>query len=803
MPFLNPELAIKAGFKHFGKKKKPYKEKSEEEPNSILDQGDPLEIIEIPDDNNITADANIEEIKKFDTKTFDLESTIDSAQLQTPSESYLSADSLIKDVDGQSKSSSDSAGSYLSEDPPEPDKNLPEVEGKVEEKLPTTSPMTTLNAIVHEVIKAVTSDNDKVQVKTNKKGSDRKDGGGKLGDRRRNTWTAIIAFICACVTVIYNSILIPLVTATVLLTFLMLMFAPYLLHKFVMHRITNFAGFGLTIVSAVVLLFLKELEEKEITYIQFVSNIWLPALLLSQSVVMAKKIKMPPKPTTSKTVRKALLTYTNEHKERSRSRSKDKDKGKRKQKPDTPQRAKVETREQGEGEESIFPREPVPQSCDSAAPLPPIDEQVPTNEEEVVISTTDVTTAELPTQEEIRNFESTGSRSSIVGSVEGRTIVEPPDIKGPSSKTHSKSILARIKSWIIRKHPPEADEKDRLSTVEEGKEDNDSEVVLDEESPITANLVKTSVGALASVGSLLPDEEANTISISDKRMSSIREVVDVVVDSSIGQETSVYTGTVEKSNELYEHPLHKRRKRGPAWFSSMPKYSVAAEMKDGNKTVQTRFIQKIFTVYLLKTLTILAVTRIISTNPTFQEIYKDDETRLFHFISVCVPVKGIIRMAAKVCRKMNWLHYILLFLEIAALCDIASFLLIGYLKEEIYLVAFSKILYSLGMASLYFLVVGCFVTFDMRDQVMMGAAIIITAAACCHQVIHNMTIGVHPEHFDHRSRWYDELTCTAAALGVAECIIMIIMWDLQRIITGHRIPNIVPNDWLVTSVYLI
>jgi len=97
--------------------------------------------------------------------------------------------------------------------------------------------------------------------------------------------TIIIAFTSACITVVYNSVLIPMVTCTIFLAFVMLCFTPYLLRKQVMEATTNCAAAFLALLSSIILIFLKELEAKPITYWEFVSQVWLPGLLLSQIVV--------------------------------------------------------------------------------------------------------------------------------------------------------------------------------------------------------------------------------------------------------------------------------------------------------------------------------------------------------------------------------------------------------------------------------------------------------------------------------------------------------------------------------------
>ncbi|ODM95822.1 hypothetical protein Ocin01_10859 [Orchesella cincta] len=356
MPISNPEDAIISGFKRVCKRKKNHDNKltSPEEPICecpiTKPDGDVSETIEISDDSTVIAKAQVIELNEPKPKELEAKnkSEFDEALLPSPSASFLSVDSRQKDLDEQSKSSTDSAGSYLSEEPQDSHKNIPKLGN--EDQIVLADQNDKINAIVNQVIKAVSVDNEQVKVKTNTISSERRN--GQVGDRRRNTWLPCTcpqykvscelatkcnaqALFFAKMMVVKWSIPCPVNVHTYndvisrsvakicgfdcdtsidcnYCIYLHLchsnlqlcpppvgncycavnLFDADLYTKFVMHRITNFAGFGLTIVSSVVLLFLKELESKELTYIQFVSHVWLPALLLSQLVVMVSILEI-------------------------------------------------------------------------------------------------------------------------------------------------------------------------------------------------------------------------------------------------------------------------------------------------------------------------------------------------------------------------------------------------------------------------------------------------------------------------------------------------------------------------------
>jgi len=195
MPIINTDDAIIAGLKSVAvrrNQRRLHESQEPEEPacNPAPNQGDVAQPIEISDENEITAEPKviiIEPPPQTDTKALDdVESNqLASIPLLPPSESYMSADSRAKDLDGASSTdSAGSGGSYLSEEPQESDKSIPN-KGKVDEKIVSD---TNINAIVQEVIKAVQPwkvEKDQVQVKPNKLSFARKDA---VGDRRRNTW---------------------------------------------------------------------------------------------------------------------------------------------------------------------------------------------------------------------------------------------------------------------------------------------------------------------------------------------------------------------------------------------------------------------------------------------------------------------------------------------------------------------------------------------------------------------------------------------------------------------------------------
>lgn len=52
-----------------------------------------------------------------------------------------------------------------------------------------------------------------------------------------------------------------------------------------MSRALNFAGCGLGLLASTVLLFLKEVEVKPLSYWDFGSHVWLPGLLITQVVI--------------------------------------------------------------------------------------------------------------------------------------------------------------------------------------------------------------------------------------------------------------------------------------------------------------------------------------------------------------------------------------------------------------------------------------------------------------------------------------------------------------------------------------
>jgi len=203
---------------------------------------------------------------------------------------------------------------------------------------------------------------------------------------------------------------------------------------------------------------------------------------------------------------------------------------------------------------------------------------------------------------------------------------------------------------------------------------------------------------------------------------------------------------------------------------------------------------------LLKTLLLLAYLSIVEMLDDFKQFYVD--TYYYHYISagIYILIKVAIRLTKNFRRRNCCLHLILHIMDIIALGDFLGCAMTHWLTDYVYFVVPRKILYSIGGTSAFFIYVGWFVEYDMRDSIMVGSALIINGLTALHQILHGTIRGYG---FDpNLGKVTDEWGSVLIVLGVSELIIMIIMFELKSVLSGNRF-SVWYSDWFFTGVYII
>jgi len=249
------------------------------------------------------------------------------------------------------------------------------------------------------------------------------------------------------------------------------------------------------------------------------------------------------------------------------------------------------------------------------------------------------------------------------------------------------------------------------------------------------------------------------------------------------------SGDVVTFNEEYE---------SVGWCKK--KYHVAHDLSDGDSYVQSRFLQKVFAMIFVKTFILLAYLSLVEMLDDFKTFYQD--TFKYHFLSIGIylVIKITIRLTKNFRRQNRCLHLILHMMDIIALGDFLGGAMSHWLPAFVYFVVPRKILYSIGGTSLFFIYVGWFVEYDMRDGIMIGSAFIINGLAALHQVLHGTIRGYG---FDpNMGSVTDEWSSVLIVLGVSEVIMMWIMFELKSVLSGNRY-SVWYTDWFFTGVYVI